>query len=103
MLQESFTRIPPEIVAYAQREHPEIPIGEFFERALRRVANSSVAERKTLVAIGKPYTTDLAGWVRCPYSIESDVWDRFTDTIEKRKDHPAAIVAGAMMTELGMS
>jgi hypothetical protein len=101
--QESFTKLPREIVDYAERKHPQIPIGEFFERALRRVANSSVAERKNLVAIGKPFTADLAGWVRCPYSIESGVWDRFTETIEKRKDNPAAILAGAMMAELGMS
>ena len=103
MRQESFTKLPREIVDFAEREYRQIPIGEFFERALHRVATSSTAERKNLVAIGKPFTTDLASWVRCPYSIESGVWDRFTETIEKRKDNPAAILAGAMMTELGMS
>ena len=29
---ESFTVLPPEIVAYAEREHQETAIGKFFER-----------------------------------------------------------------------
>jgi hypothetical protein len=108
VLQQSFTRLPPEVVDYAARVHPETAIGEFFERALRRVANSSEAERKSLVAIGKPFVkgqslNDLKSWVRCPYAIESSVWDRFSEIIEKRQEHPGAILTGAVMTELGMS
>lgn len=68
MLLESFTRLPAEMVFYAAREHPETPIGKFFERALRRVANSNVLQRKSLVAMAKPFTIDLASWcaVRTP-------------------------------------
>ena len=53
MRHESLTPLPPEVVGYAEREHPETAIGEFIERALRRVGNSSVVEQKRfLVAIG---------------------------------------------------
>jgi len=104
--QESFTRIPAEIVDYAKREHPQIPMSEFFDRALRRVGKSSPSEQKSLIAMGKPFANDLESWVRCPYSIESSVWDRFTEVVEKRITNPAAlaaIVAGALMAEVGMS
>ena len=103
MRQESFTIIPAEIVDYAKREHPQIPISEFFGRALRRVGKSSASEQNILIAMGKPFTKDLESWVRCPYSIESSVWDRFTEVVEKRKINPAAIGTGALMVEIGMS
>jgi hypothetical protein len=101
--QESFTRIPAAVVAYAEREYPDVPIGEFFERALRRIGKSNAAEQKSLIALGKPFSKDLASWVRCPYSIDSSVWDRFVEIVEKRKENPAAMLAGALMTELGMA
>ena len=103
MRQESFTRLPPEIVDYGEREHPETAIGEFFERALLRIGKSNEAERRSLIAIGKPFIKDLADWPRCPYSVESGVWDRFTEIVEKRKQDPGPLLVGAMMTELGMS
>jgi hypothetical protein len=101
--QESFTRIPGQIVAHAEREYPHVPIGEFFERALRRIGKSSPAERKRLIELGKPFSKDLASWVRCPYSIDSTVWDGFVAIVEKRKENPGAILAGALMAELGMA
>ena len=103
MREESFTRLPAEIVEYAEREHPQVPIGEFLERALRRVGTSSAAEQKRLIALGLPYTNDLAGWVRRPYSIERGLWDGFADIVEKRKEHPGAMLAGSVMVEIGMS
>ena len=105
--QESFTRLPAEIVDYAEREHPETPIGDFFDRALRRVGESNAAEQKSLIEIGKrlagkPFSIDL-GWVRCPYSIESGVWERFSEIIEKRKEDPTPLLLGAVMAEIGMT
>lgn len=103
MPQESFTRLPPEIVYYAEREHPKTAIGEFFARALRRIGKSNAAEQRRLIAIGKPFIKNLPDWPRCPYAVESGVWERFTEIVQKRKEDPGPLLVGAVMTELGMS
>lgn len=99
---ESFTRVPPEVADYARREHAETEIGEFFARALRRIAKSNAAEQRSLKAIGKPFIKNLADWPRCPYSVEAGVWDRVTEMLEKRKEDPGPLLVGAVMVELGM-